>query len=485
MLNMYQILFKILLFLPIAGILNSKFMNNNAPVQKIINTAIYSCIVFLSFYGVFSLKQYNFYSLNLFTISKNVSAIFTINSFNIIFCFVFSVILFFFNFIFQNYFDYLNLAQKYRLYNVQMSYLSWFYILIIFSQNIIIASFLYILILIYSFFFITNPELKEFRNRYSFIFLISCLTSVILIAMSGFYSLYNNGSVIFAIQNIKKIDSLLSIYWLTTILFLLILVIFCGPIYLIFKEKFYYEDFLPLFVLYVFPFIVFNTLIFFKVLYYIFYNNINNIGLYFYYCGFFMPIIFILACFFSIKYIKNNLKFIILFNVCNFLVFISQLLLVTSEQEIINAFSYFLLFIGSITLNVLAYSGILFLLLKTETILVNNLYKKYKLELNFYMFCLGFPLIINIISFFSLNFHNFNIIYFFNLIELVVLIVIYCIDLIFNYKKIDNPKNNKEPINVKKDILVKFFVPQVAFLAVFLFLFLMREQIFRFIIFYK
>ena len=126
MLSMYQFLFKILLLLPIAGILNSKFMNNNVPMQKIINTVVYSGIMILSFYGIFSLKQYNFYSLNLFTISKNVSGIFTINSFNIIFCFVFSIIMFFFNFVFQNYFNYLNLAEKYRLYNVQMSYLFWF-----------------------------------------------------------------------------------------------------------------------------------------------------------------------------------------------------------------------------------------------------------------------------------------------------------------------------------------------------------------------
>lgn len=480
--NLYYFLFKILLVLPILGIVNSTFMNKFFKAQKIINNTIYILLTLICTYILIMFTAYGKYNIELFTIARNIPIVFSANSVNLMFGMVMSIIIFFFNFTFQNSFNYLNLPDKYVLYNKQISYLYFFYILLSFSSSIVVCIFIYMLILMYSFFLITNPDLKEFRKNYNIIFCISSICSIIFILIAAFYFFYNENSL-FVFQEINGLNSI-SGYWILFVLFPLLLVVISGPFYLIFKEKFYYEDFLPLFVIFFFPFMFFNTFLFIKIIYYIFYNSFDSVGIYFHYSEFFMILLFLTSCFFAAKFIKNSIKFILLFSVMNFVVFISQILFVSADVEIVKIFSNFLLFILSILLIVLSYAGVLFLLLKLDITDMSMLYKNSKIELNFYIFCLFMPILMNLLSFFDLNLYNFDILYLINLVEILILFIFYIvyIFLSLNKKLKDSAKKPNEVLFVDR---IMFFVPQILLLFIFLFFILLKSQIVKYIVFYK
>ncbi len=480
--SLYYFLFKILLVLPILGIVNSTYMNKFFKVQKIINNIIYILLMVICGYVLIMFAAYGKYDLKLFAIARDIPIVFSANSINLMFGMFMSIVVLFLNLVFQNSFNYLNLPDKYVLYNRQISYLYFFYILLSFSSSIVVSIFIYLLILIYSFFLITNPDLKEFRKNYNIVFCISFICSMVFILIAAFYFFYNENSL-FVFQDINGFDTV-SGYWVLFVLFLLLLVNISGPFYLIFKEKFYYEDFLPLFTIFFFPFMFFNTFLFIKIIYYVFYNSFDAIKIYFHYSEFFMILLFLTACFFAGKFIKNSIKFILLFSVMNFIVFVSQILFVTTNIEVVKVFSSFLLFMLSILLIVLSYAGVLFLLLKLDITDMTILYKNSKTELNFYIFCLFMPILMNLLSFFDLNLYNFDILYLINLVEILILFIFYMvyIFLSLNKKLKDDAKKPNDVLPIDR---IMFFVPQIILLFIFLFFILLKSQIVKYIVFYK
>ena len=255
----------------------------------------------------------------------------------------------------------------------------------------------------------------------------------------GFYFIYN-GDNLFTFQNMNNLQDI-NISWLLIVLFLLILLNISGPLYFIFKEKFYYEDLLPMLVILVFPFVVFNTFLFTKILYYVFYNTISNVGLYFYYTGYFLLLIFFLLLFLNLKYLKNGVKFVLLFGFINFVVFFSQFLFLNTEYEIIRLFVNFLLMIFAITISILSYAEILFELLRLNTTSTGTVYKYSKAKINAYMIASFLPVFVNFFSFLTLDFNNFNILYLFNLIELFILLALYFTHIIIILRKKTLDKN--------------------------------------------
>lgn len=479
---LYTFLFVLVLLFPFASLVNAFLNNDNFILQKRINNiTFFTMIIFCFILAIFYLINGETY-LNLFSISREVPIIFSSDSFNLSFGIFISLIIFYFNYIFQNSFNLLNLSDKYNLYNRQISCLYALYILLSFSHNIVISILLYTLILIYSYFLITNPDLKDFRKDYSVVLTISFVSSMIFLCIVGFYFIYN-GDNLFTFQNMKNLENI-EMYWLLVVLFLLILINLSGPIYFIFKEKFYYEDLLPMLTILVFPFVIFNTFLFTKILYYVFYNNISNVGLYFYYSGFFLIFIFALLFLLNIKYIKNGVKFVLLFSFINFVVFFSQFLFLNTEYELTKLFVNFLLIIFSMTITVLSYTEILFELLSCNTTNTGNLYKYSKSKINIYILSSFLLVMTNFISFITLDFNNFNILYFFNLIELFLVLFLYIAHIaIILRKKIDNEEEDTKIINALKDNRISFGSRmQIIFIIILILLFFLNSTIVDFIL---
>lgn len=477
---LYNFFFIMILTIPFVGLLNSLLTNNNFVLQKRINNCVFFSVILLCLLLMICYSFNGINSINLFSISRNVPIIFSSEPFNLSFGIFMSIIIFYLNYLFQDSFNLLNLSNKYVLYNQQIACLYILYIFLSFSHDIVVSILLYTLILIYSYFLITNPDLKDFRKDYSVVLTISFISSMIFLCIIGFYFIYN-GNNLFVFQNISNLENI-EIYWLLVVLFLLILINLSGPIYFIFKEKFYYEDLLPMLVILIFPFSIFNTFLFTKVLYYVFYNNIGNVGLYFYYSGFFLVIIFLLLLFLNFKYIKNGVKFILLFGLLNFIVFFSQFLFLNTEYELIKLFINFLLLILSITISILSYSEILFELLKLNTINTGTIYKYSRLKMNLYFVSAFLPIFSNFYSFFSLDFNNFNILYLFNLIELFILLLLYIVHIMIVLRKKTDKKEEDEDIlkQVRENkINYKF---QLLLIITFFIMFFLRNIIFDFIL---
>ena len=267
-------------------------------------------------------------------------------------------------------------------------------------------------------------------------------------------------------------------------MFLLILINLSGPIYFVFKEKFYYEDLLPMLVILIFPFIIFNTFLFTKVLYYVFYNNISNVGLYFYYSGFFLIVIFLLLLFLNFKYIKNGVKFILLFGFLNFIIFFSQFLFLNTAEELAKLYVNFLLLVFGVTISILSYSAVLFELLKLNTTSIGTVYKYSKLKVNLFFIAEFLPIFMNFYSFLSLDFNNFNVLYFINMLELFVLLGVYITHIIITVrKKTNNIEEEKQIIEKLQQGggIVSDYKIQMTLISVFYTLFSFRSMIMDFI----
>ncbi|MDD2840315.1 MAG: hypothetical protein PHY80_04300 [Rickettsiales bacterium] len=480
MINLYYFLSKIFLLIPMIAIINSFTLNKFVNTQKVVNDVVYSSFALISCLLLFFCNVYGKYEFALFDISMKNPIIFAINSFNLSFGIIFSLCIIGLNYIFQNSFNFLKLSNKYKLYNKQIAFLLFFSLLLIFSHNVIISIFYYVVVLLSSLFLLTNPELKEMRKGYSMTFLVGLISSTILIIMFSFY-FYSNNNLLFVIQNIRN-ASFSSIYYVVLSLILLYLIVFSFPIYIFFKEKLYYEDFLPAFVIYFFPFVFLNTFLFIKITYYLFNNEFNNLGLYFYYAGFALVALFIFSIVSAIFKIKNALKFTLLFNLSSFLIFLSQVLFSNSDLDLITSFSKFIVLIIAIFSNIFAYSGILFLLLNSNTTFPYLLYKNSKIELNFYVLTLFAPLFVNVLYFMQLNFYNFNILYFINLVEIVALFIVFCIFLYFFLIKkpiLNNTPNIKEVTDLQA---LKFFIAPLFMFLLMLVVFCFRNDIVKIII---
>jgi len=484
---MYSFWFRIFLIISVIPIFNNILLSKVSSVrtmQKFANNAIYFFTLLILSYLFLFYSDNKGYSLTLFYLSRGIPVVFSVNSINIMFSFVIVSCIFFFNMFFQNYFSNLNIEDRYVYYNRQMSFLYLFCILASFSQNIIVTIILHTTILIFSFFLISYSDLKDFRKKYASVFVAGFAANVVLLISFLCYFIYNDYSAVLAIQSVKKLDSLVPLYWLEVIFFLLIAAHFCGHNYMVFDEKFYHEDLLPIFVINFIPFVVLNTFIFLKVLFYVFYNNLSNIGLYFYYAEFFVVALFIVSVVFLIKHIKDNLKYPTLYNIANFMVFLSQILFVNSEKDIMNIFSYFLLFVFAVVISTLVFVGFLLSMLKTETRCISLLSKMHGNIVLFSMLCMLLPPLVNIIAWFSSDFHNLNIFYIVNFVEIIFMIGVHIAYVILLFKvEPKNTKKKREPLS--KSMLISLFAPQTAAIAMFCIVFLARNQITNFIMFYK
>ena len=481
MLKLYHILFNVFLFLPFFGIVNSVFLNSFKSIQRTINNSIYICSTVICAYILILFSAYGEYDVYLYTVSKNIPLAFSANSFNLMFGFFILLIFTFINITFQKYFEYLNLPDKYKLYNKQFACIVFFCTLLSFSHSILLTIFLYISIIISSYFLITNPDLRDFRKKYSISFSTSFILCIFFMCILGFYYKYTENTF-FTLNNLDKLKNIPS-YWLAIIFVLLVLPIFFAPIYLFFKDRFYYEDFLPVFIIFFIPFVFCNTFLFFKVFYFIFYNSLKDITFYFFITNIIVIVLFILSCIFCIKNIKNNLKFTTLYCVSVFVVFLSQILFIHDNIELSYIFSNFLFLMLFITLSVLSNCGILFLLLKYGVTDTNILYKKTKNELNFHIICLFLPIIILIISLFNFNFNIRNVFCLINIIEIIILFFLYIFYVFYSINKKDIDKNKKpKEININK---LNIFIPQIILTIISFALIILKSQIAKFIIYYK
>ena len=475
MLQQYHTLFKIFLGIPIIGIINSMIFNKFYKLQKSINNLAYILLLSIITYILILFTEYGDYEFKLFNISNNIPIVFTLNSFNLSFAVVVSYSIFFINLIFQNYFNFLEIPDKYVLYNKPMSFLYFFYILFPFINNIILVLFLYLFILFYSMLLIANPDLKGLREKYTKIFVVGAISVILLFLLSAIY---------FAIQDIKDFD----IYYIIGIIIIylcLICVNYTYPIYIIFKESFYYEDLLPISIILLFPFMFLNTFLFIKLLRFLFVNNLVNLSIYFYYAGILPIILYLIAIGFGFKYIKNSIKFILIFIFANYFIFLSQLFFSNTEYELLRNYTNFLLLYISDILIILSYCAILFILLATNIININLVYKRYKLEVNFYIFCILILLLFNFSSFFSLNLYNFNLFYFINLIEIVLSVLYYIIYLFFFLKKKKDSKLHTGSIKISEGKRIRFIIAQIIFLIFVVMLLVYQESIIQFLMHYK
>ncbi|HSQ97529.1 MAG TPA: hypothetical protein VLL98_02300 [Rickettsiales bacterium] len=480
MINLYYFLSKTFLLIPIFAILGSFTLNKFTKIQNLLNDISYLSFTSISFLLLIFCSMYGEYEFKLLDISINNPISFAINSFNLTFGAIFSICIIFLNYVFQNSFSFLKLFNKYRLYNKQITFLLFFSLLVIFSNNVVISILIYTFILFSSLFLLTNPELKDLRKGYSLTFLVGLISSIIVIMVFSHY-FYSNNTLLFIKQNIKDAN-FNSIYYTVLSFVFLCSSIFVLPIYFFFKQKLYYEDFLPAFIIYFFPFIFLNTFIFIKITYYLFTNEFNNLGLYFYYIGFILAGLFIFSIIQIIFEIKNSLKFTILFNFSNFLIFLSQLLFINSDLELIKVFSNFIILIVAIFCNIFAYSGILFLLLNSNLNSTYFLYKNKKTELNFYILTLVTPLFLNLLFFIKLNFYNFNILYFINLIEIAVLFLLFCIFIYFFLFKKPISKNIPELKTITDLEMLKFFIAPLFMFFLLIIIFYFNNEIIKIIL---
>lgn len=468
--SLYFILSKSFFLLPIMSVIFNYFLSNNEKTQKKVNNILYLFFVLaLCVLYVFciSFGEYNFSFLQ-FSFGNLLS--FSFNTFNLSFAIVTFTCFLFFLYNFQNSFEFLKLFKKAILYQEQFLFIFLFFFFGIFSNNILSSFFYYILMIISCLFLLKNPELKDLRKRYSITFLFGLISCVLLIILFSNYYFNYNYNLEFKIQSLKN-ASFYSVYYVITSLFLLIIGVFTYPIYYFIKEKLYYEDFLPTFTIYFLPFVFFGTFLFIKIAYFLFYNDFNNLSLYFYYAQYILTVLFIVSVVFLITNIKNSLKFTILFNVSNFLIFLSQILFAVSPIEFKNFLLKFTIYISLVFSGILAYSGILYYLLNSGTNSIQILYKKSRIQINFYLFLLVGLMIFNLFNYSKLNFFNFNLFYFINLLEIISLFFVFFAFIYFLLMKKIEFKKNMELKDVSKEQLSSFFMPSIIVFILFLILF--------------
>lgn len=468
--NLYYILSKILFLLPIIPVISNYFLSNSVKAQKMANItsyAIFTIAMCILYVFCISFGGYNFTILS-FSFGNLLS--FSMNTFNLSFGIIISVCFLFFLYNFQNSFEYLKLSKKAILYKEQFLFILLFFFLGIFSNNIISSFFYYILTIISCLFLLKNPELKDLRKKYSITFLLGLSTAILLIIIFSNYYLNYNHSLEFRIQSLRNV-SFYSVYYVVSSLILLSIGVFIYPIYHFIKEKLYYEDFLPTFIIYFFPFTFLGIFLFIKITYFLFYNDFNNLSLYFYYIQYILTILFILSVVFSIINIKNSLKFTILFNVSNFLVFLSQVLFAVSPIEFKKSLLKFTIYIPLVFSSILAYSGILHYLLNSGTNSIQILYKKSRIQINFYLFLLLSLIMLNSFNYSKLNFFNFNLFYFVNLLEIISLFFVFFAFIYFLLMKKIEVKKNMELKEISIQQLSSFFIPTVITFVLFLILF--------------
>lgn len=467
--TLYQILSQIFIFLPAIPIISNCFLSEKIDMQKKINISVYSVFLALLCVLYFFCAMYGEYHFTILSFSFDGLLSFSVNRFNLFFGIITTATLLPFIYSFQNSFMFLKLTKKAVLYLEQFLCILLFTCLITFSNNIITSFFYYILLLISSLFLLKNPELKDLRNRYLITFLLGLISAILLIILFSNYNyLYNN--LLFKLQNPRNV-SFYSVYYVVSSLILLSLTAIVYPIYYFIKEKLYYEDFLPSFTIYFFPFIFCGIFLFSKITYFLFYNDFNNLSLYFYYIGYFVVALFITSVVFLILNIKNVLKFTILFNISNFLIFLSQMLFVVSPLEFKKYFLNFTTFIPLIFTNILTYSGILFYLLNSGTNSIQILYTKSKWQINFYLVSLLSLIIFNSVLFYKLNFYNFNLLYFLNFIEIVALVFVFFTFIYFLLMKKIEVKKNASLKEISKQDLYKYFTPSIIAYVIFLIFF--------------
>jgi hypothetical protein len=472
MTSLYVILAYVYLMLPIFIIFNNIVFNKGllAPfkqVQKYLNNICYFALSVISL--ILLLNINNKFPFSIFFSMENSNVTFIFNEFNLLFGFTFSTLFFFLNWQFQKMFRIMNLSANYSMYNQQLSYIFYITLLIIFSNNMLFDIFFLILLILCTLLFLHNPDLKDIKNKYLYLFSISIVEYILLYICVAFISYYNSGNI-----NFSQLSGL-SNYWVIFVFACFIGFNYIVPSYSILKEQIFYEDLLPLFIIFFIPFVMINTFLFMKTMIYVFDENIDK--LHFYYIGFFMVFLFLVSLYPLLKQFKNNRKFVIMFNMSTYIVFSSQLLFIIKEKEILQFFVNFIYFIFMITVNILTCCSVVFLMLKTNVANTSSIYKVHKNEIRFHLFTIFAIVMMLPFTFYTTNFHNFNILYLVNLLEMLILLIIFFVYIYFClYKK---PSKEKELLNVDKDAIVDMFiVPIVSFIVFLMFLFFKNQVTF-------
>jgi hypothetical protein len=474
--------------MPIIGLIGIIIINNlkeSEKFQNIFSLSFFSLLAFLLLTTSVFYIAFGKYSVDVFKISlKQVNLNFIANQFNLIFGLLFVISFMFLDIIFRNSFVIFEIGEKYKLYSKHFFCLCCIYILFIFCDSIILSIMLYMASIISSMFLINNSDLNDIRKAYSTTFFTGMISSIILLIISAFYVNYS-GNTDFT-TNIKNFNLFIPDYWLIIILIFLVFLVFIYPLYSIFKEKIFYEDLIPLFLICIFPFTIINTFLLFKFFYGIFFVYAEHIKITTLYIGFFLNLLlFFIALFFIIKHRGNNLKICILSNIIIFLIFFEQFLLISNSKELVLMFSNFLVLILIMILTIVSYSNILFVMLKTKIINIKLLYEKYRTEILFYLLSLFLLIFFNFISFFSLNFHNFSILYLINFIQIFltfILFITYIYILLFkkNVKQID-----KKSSDIEERERFSMLIPQIVLLVLISIIFVFKYQIYRSLIFLK
>lgn len=88
------------------------------------------------------------------------------------------------------------------------------------------------------------------------------------------------------------------------------------------------------------------------------------------------------------------------------------------------------------------------------------------------------------LSFFNLDFHNFNILFLANLAEIAIIFLISTVYILLLLNK--ESKEASKPINLELlENKINYFLPQIISFVLFMFIFLLRSQIIKYIGFYK
>ena len=140
--------------------------------------------------------------------------------------------------------------------------------------------------------------------------------------------------------------------------------------------------------------------------------------------------------------------------------------------------------IFAITITILSYTEILFELLSCNTTNTGNLYKYSKSKINIYILSSFLLVMTNFISFITLDFNNFNILYFFNLIELFLVLFLYIAHIaIILRKKIDNEEEDTKIMDALKKNPISFGSRmQIIFIIILILLFFLNGTIVDFIL---
>lgn len=449
------------------NIITNVFYKNdpNHTTNKTINTCIYSTLFILSI--VLLIMTGNGFRLTLIPITKNMVISFTLNTFNLIFCGFFCLLFLFFNYQFQKSFILLRLESIYILYNLQLSFLFYACFLLIFSHNLVISVLLYMLVIFSSLLLLFNYDLKDIKNRYATPFVIGMSTCILLLIAIAMFSYFS--------QRFTYVATELESYWLLPLLFALIYVNFMWPIYLIFKERIFYEDMLLIFIIDFVPFILINTFLFVKISVFMFSGNYKP--LLFFYTGFFAIIPFLISIYPLLSQLKNNRKFVILFGVSSFLAQISQLFFSRDVEDILLFFTNFMVLVVSVLTAALCYASIMFYMLKLSINETSLLYTKNKKELRFFLITIFNIIVVLCVSFFSLNFANFNVLWLINLFQIFILLIIFVVYVFFCiYKK---PSKMKEFSQITSGEKFEMFDSSLILFVITLLLFYFKGAIFR------